>query len=260
MLVWKLNRVKLGGAAILALLAVMCVSLVPIYHGLQNLPALNRPAKLHPIYGVETAEKKVAFSFDAAWGAEHTGEILQILAKHKVKTTFFLVGFWVDKYPEKVKQIAAEGHEIGNHSTTHPHFPQLSEEQMKSELQETGDKITALTKQKPELFRSPFGEYDNRVIELSNKMGLKVIKWSVDSLDWKEQMSKADIVRRVTSGIKPGSIVLFHNNGTYTAQALEEILTDAERKGFRVVPISQLIYRDNYLIDSNTGMQRKKRQ
>lgn len=224
----------------------------------RDLPAANRPVKLHPIYGVDTQEKKVALSFDAAWGAEHTPEILRILEKHKVKTTFFLVGFWVDKYPEMVKRIAAEGHEIGNHSTTHPHFPQLSDEQIRQELRTTNEKIMSLTGKKAVLFRPPFGEYDNRVITVSEQEGLKVIKWSVDSLDWQEHLTKADIISRVTSQVTPGAIVLFHNNGQYTAQALEEILTGLQRQGYAIVPISQVIYQDNYYIDSNTGIQKKK--
>lgn len=214
--------------------------------------------KLVPIYAVDTKEKKVAISFDAAWGAEYTEELLDILDEFNIKTTFFLVGIWVDEYPEMVKEIAKRGHEIGNHSSKHPDFRELSKEQIANELRVTNKKIEKLTGQKPILFRPPFGEVNNQVISVSEEEGFYVIKWSVDSLDWQEKGAK-DIIDRVTSKVHPGAIVLFHNNGKYTAEALRPILQKFKSEGYKVVPISDLIYKKKYEIDKNTGFQRLKK-
>lgn len=212
--------------------------------------------KKHAIYAVDTTEKKIAISFDAAWGAEKTPQILDIMKKYHIKTTFFLVGFWVDKYPDMVKRIVAEGHEIGNHSSTHPDFRTISSGKVIEELSKTSDKIKALTGKSPTLFRPPYGEYNNNVIEISNREGYQVIKWSVDSLDWKD-LSASQIFQRVAVGIKPGDIVLFHNNGKYTVESLTPIIEKIQKDGYKIVPISEILYKDNYYIDKNTGIMKK---
>ncbi|GAB6086817.1 polysaccharide deacetylase family protein [Alkaliphilus crotonatoxidans] len=201
-----------------------------------------------PIYSVETEEKKIAISFDAAWGDEFTDDILDILDQYQVKTTFFLVGFWVDKYPDWVKEFHNRGHEVGNHSSTHPHMSQLSKEQIKSELQETGDKIQAITGVQPTVFRPPFGDYNNLLIETAKELGYYTIQWDVDSLDWKE-MGVTPVVDRVTRNVKPGSIVLFHNNAKYVAEYLPLVLQRLQEQGYEIVPVSELILKDNYTID-----------
>ncbi len=216
------------------------------------------PNQLKPIYAVATNEKKVAISFDAAWGAEFTPQILEIMKRYDLKTTFFLVGFWVDKYPEMVKRIAAEGHEVQNHSTTHPHSNQLTEDKIVEELTITGNKIKELTGTEPFLFRPPFGEYSNKVITAATRAGYMTIQWDVDSLDWKET-SADEIAKRVLRQVKPGSIVLFHNNGEHTTKALIPIIEKLLADGYSIVPISQLVYRENYTIDPVTGIQHPSR-
>lgn len=141
--------------------------------------------RLLPIYCVETEKPQVAISFDAAWGADDTDTLLQILEENDVKTTFFMCGYWVDKYPEEVKKIAEAGHDLGNHSATHPHMSQLSKEQIKEELITTGNKIEELTGVKSELFRPPFGEYTNDVISAAEECGYYTIQWDVEGLDTK---------------------------------------------------------------------------
>ena len=217
---------------------------------------LNTKREL-PIYSVETDEKKIAISFDAAWGAEYTDEILDILKKRNIKTTFFLVGFWVDKYPEKVRRIASEGHEIENHSTTHPHMSQLSSEQIRMEIETTQKKIEELAGDRAvKLFRPPFGDYNDRLILTCREMGFYPIQWDVDSLDWKEY-GVEHMFNQVTKKVRNGSIVLFHNNAKYIVQALPLILDHILEEGYSIVPISELIYKDNYYID-HTGRQKKK--
>lgn len=210
-----------------------------------------------PIYRVETSEKKVALSFDAAWGSDVTLKLLDILQEHDVKTTFFLVKFWMEKYPDMTKRIAEAGHEIGNHSATHPNMQNLEEKDIRKEIKDTHDKIKELTGQEANLFRPPFGAYNNTLIETLNDMGYYVIQWDVDSLDWKDLSANA-IYDRVIKGVKPGSIVLFHNNGKHTAEALEPIIKELKRRDYKIVPVSELLLKENYYIDSNTGEMKKK--
>lgn len=225
----------------------------------QNLtiPLQGSQARLVPIYYVDTTEKKMAISFDACWGAAETPEILKILRDHDLKTTFFLTGFWVDKYPEMVQKIAEEGHEIGNHTYSHPHLNTLSEEQIREELRKLNEMIFELTGKKPYLFRPPFGEYNNKVIATAKRCGYQTIQWSIDSLDWQE-LGKETMIKRVTENLHPGAIALFHNNGKYTAEALPAIIDFVKAEGYKILPISELIYKDDYSIDSNTGAQIQK--
>jgi peptidoglycan-N-acetylglucosamine deacetylase len=241
-------------AVIMALVVVLCLKLeVPE----RVVQVVNRPERLVPIYYVETEEKKIAISFDASWGAERTEGILATLRENDLKTTFFLTGFWVEKYPDMVKKIAEDGHEIGNHTYSHPHLNNLGEKEIEQEVQKVHDLIKELTGSDPVLFRPPFGEYSNKVVKVLDRMEYKTIQWSVDSLDWKD-LGKEEIVNRVLSGLHEGAIVLFHNNGKFTAEALPDIIRGAEEKGYRIVPISKLLYQDNYYIDSNSGAQIQK--
>lgn len=210
--------------------------------------------KIHPIYAVDIQEKKVALSFDATWGSSRTPLLLSILAKHKLKTTFFLTNIWLNQYPELGKEIVAQGHEVAMHSANHPRMTDLSEEKALKELQDNATMITEITGQKPYLFRPPFGAYNNRVVKLVQEAGYVPIQWSVDSLDWKN-LSAEEIYQRVTTKIAPGAIVLFHNDGTNTPAALEQILEFLKKEGYKVVPISELLYKDNYYIDIN-GIQK----
>jgi polysaccharide deacetylase family sporulation protein PdaB len=206
-----------------------------------------------PIYSVDMDEKKIAISFDAAWGNEHTVPILDILDQYGVKTTFFLVEFWADEFPEDVLEIHKRGHELGNHSATHPNMADLSEEQIIKELKTTEEKIEGITGARTRVFRPPFGAYSNKLIETAEANGYKVIQWDVDSLDWKD-ISAEQIVDRVTRNVKPGSIVLFHNNAQHVQTYLPLILEKLQSKGYSIVPIGELIMWENYHMD-HTGRQ-----
>ena len=138
-----------------------------------------------PIYCVETDKKQVALSFDAAWGNEDTKQILDILKKHNVHVTFFMTGGWVESYPEDVKAILAAGHDLGNHSENHKNMSQISDEEKKQELRKVHDKVKALTGYEMFLFRPPYGDYDNAVVNVAKECGYYTIQWDVDSLDWK---------------------------------------------------------------------------
>lgn len=206
-----------------------------------------------PIYSVERDGKFVALSFDAAWGNEDTSQLISILQSYNVKATFFLVGEWVDKYPESVKELSDAGMEVMNHSDTHAHFSKLSRDQIAAEVNACSDKIEAVTGTRPTLFRCPYGEYDDHVIDTVNALGVTAVQWDVDSLDWKG-LSADEITRRVTDGVKPGSIVLFHNAAEHTPEALPGIIEALLADGYTIVPIGQLLLTGDYEID-HTGRQ-----
>lgn len=203
-----------------------------------------------PIYCVDTDKKQVALSFDAAWGNEDTQKILDILEKYHVHVTFFMTGGWVSSYPEDVKRIAAAGHDLGNHSENHKNMSQLSKEACVSELMNVHNKVKELTGVEMRLFRPPYGDYDNEVILTAQECGYYPIQWSVDSLDWKNY-GKQEILDTVLhhKNLENGAIILCHNGGKYTAQALEELIVGLQEKGYDIVPVSQLIYQENYHMD-----------
>ena len=201
-------------------------------------------------------EKKAAISFDAAWGSARTPQILQILAEHNIKTTFFLTNIWLNDYPHLAREIASSGHEIALHTATHPRLTDLTDEKIREELRENFRLVKEITGQDPVLFRPPFGAYNNRVIKIIQEENFIPIQWSVDSLDWKG-VSADDIFQRVTKRIHPGAIVLFHNDGVNTPRALEPILEYLEKDGYKVVPVSELIFKKNYYVDLN-GIQKTK--
>ena len=212
--------------------------------------------RLLPIYCVETEKKQIAISFDAAWGNDDTQTLIDILAKYDVPATFFVVGAWVDKYPESVKALSDAGHQVQNHSNTHPHMPQLSREQMKNEIESCNKKIEEITGKSPTLLRPPYGDYDNALIEVMNELNMYTIQWDVDSLDWKDSSTADSIYKRVTSKVKNGSIVLFHNDAEHTPEALPNILKTLKDEGYEFVFIDDLIMKENYTID-HTGKQCK---
>lgn len=203
-----------------------------------------------PIYSVETEKKQVAFSFDATWGNEYTQDILKILDKHDVRATFFLTGDWVEKYPEDLKQIVGFGHDIGNHSESHRSMSQLSEEVCEREIALVHEKVKSLTGVEMNLFRAPYGDYDDQLIQTAERQGYKVIQWSVDSLDWKEYGAKS-VIKTVLENpkLKNGAIILMHNGAKDTKDALESIILGLKRQGYEIVPISELIYEDGYHLD-----------
>lgn len=205
-------------------------------------------AKALPIYCVEREGKLVSLTFDAAWGNEDTQQLIDILGKDNIKATFFVVGQWAEKYPESVKALHDAGHEVMNHSSTHKHFPTLTSEQIKEDISSCNDKVEAVTGVRPILFRPPYGDYDDKVINTLRDMGMYTIQWDVDSLDWKE-IPASEITSRVTSRIRPGSIVLFHNAAKHTPEALPDILNWIKENGYQAVKVSDLIIKDNYRMD-----------
>lgn len=208
-----------------------------------------------PIYSVEREDKKISISFDCAWGTEHTDEILSALNKFGVKATFFMVEFWTTKYPDYVKKLFENGMELGTHSKTHSYMSKLTKEQIQSELSSSAQAIEKVTGKKVELFRPPYGDYDDLLIETASAMGLYTIQWSVDSLDWKDYSAET-IATRIVTKVQPGSIILCHNNGLHTSETLPIVFQTLQERGYEFVSIGELIYREGNSIDS-TGKQLK---
>ncbi|MCI9275020.1 MAG: polysaccharide deacetylase family protein [Clostridia bacterium] len=187
---------------------------------------------------------------NCAWNADDVDKILEVLDKCNVKVTFFMVGDWIDKYGEAAKKIADAGHEIANHSDAHKHVNSLSYEDNVKEIQNCTEKIKKVTGKDTKLYRCPYGEYNDTVIKAANDNGYKVIQWSIDTLDY-EGLDAGQMIDRINKNLKTGSIILMHNGTDNTANSLEEIIKDIQKKGYNIVKVSDLVYSDNYEIDSN---------
>ena len=200
-----------------------------------------------PIYCVETEKPQIAISFDAAWGNEDTQEILDILKIQDVKATFFMTGGWVESYPDDVKRILEDGHDLGIHSENHKQMSTLSESECREEIMKVHEKVKELTGYEMQLFRPPYGDYNNQVINVTYACGYYPIQWNVDSLDLKDY-GVQEIINTVCNhkSLGNGTIILCHNGAKYTAQALDTMITQLKEKGYEFVPISQLIYKENY--------------
>lgn len=209
-----------------------------------------------PIYNVQTEEKKVAFTMNCAWSAEDIDKILEVLKNNNVQITFFMVGDWVDKNPEAVKKIHEAGHEIGNHSNTHPHVNNLTYEQNLEEIEKCSQKIEQLTGTKPTLYRAPYGEYNETVIKVAFENGYSAIQWNRDTLDY-QALTGEQMWKRIGEKLQCGDIILSHNGTAHTADSLEMLIKNIKEKGYELVKVSDLIYKENYTIDSN-GTQKSK--
>ena len=203
-----------------------------------------------PIYCVQTDQKKIALTFDAAWGNEDTADLLSILARNQIHATFFLTGSWVDTYPDDVKAIAAAGHDIGNHSQTHPEMSTLSKEQIRDELMQVHKNVKELTGQNMCFFRPPYGDYNNLLIQTATQCGYLSIQWDIDSLDWKDYGIQSIIDKTALNPeLSNGSIILMHNGAKYTKDALETVISTLQSKGYEFVTLSELVYKDHFHMD-----------
>ena len=231
--------------------SVLLVILIFLISGTPAFVSTSKAMKKLPIYCVQRDDKCVSLTFDAAWGNEDTQQLIDIMCKYNVKATFFVVGSWVDKYPESVKALSEAGHEVMTHSDDHAHFSKLSTSEIYENVNTSCDKIEAVTGTRPKLFRCPYGEYDDHVIQALADLGMKTIQWDVDSLDWKE-IPADQILQRVRSGVQPGSIILFHNAAKHTPEALPSVIEYLLQNGYSIVPVSELLLQGDYEID-HTG-------
>ena len=246
-----LTRKKLLVILSCVMIAAICAAVAS--YSAKNVAATMGEVREIPIYYVDAQEKVCAISFDAAWGNEQTAGLLDTLEQYNVKTTFFLVKQWVDQFPDSVKEIAAHGHDIGNHSATHPHMAQLSAEEQREEITACNQAVEQLTGKSPTLFRAPYGEYDDKLVQSLRSMQMYCVQWNIDSLDWKDPTAQ-EILDRVKKKLCPGSIILLHNGAKNTPEALPKLIEAIRVEGYRIVPISKLIPSGSYRTDHDGKM------
>ena len=235
--------------SIVTVILLFCIA-GTITNGNEAISTSSTNEKLLPIYNVKTEEKKVALTMNCAWNADDIDSILKILEENNVKITFFMVGDWIEKYPEEVKKIYEAGHEIGSHSDTHPHVNNLSYEENIEEIEKSNDKIEKITGSRTNLYRTPYGEYNTTVLQAAQDKGYYTIQWNLDTLDY-TGLTGNEMWNRIKDKLGPGDIILMHNGTEHTADSLGMLLKNIKEKGLEVTKISELIYKDNYTIDVN---------
>lgn len=217
------------------------------------MQASSTTEKLLPIYNVKTDEKKVSLTMNCAWNADDIDKILEVLKQNDTTITFFMVGDWIEKNQEAVKKINEAGHEIGSHSDTHPHVNQLSYEENIEQIEKSNDRIEKITGKRTNLYRAPYGEYNQTVIKAAQDKSYYAIQWNLDTLDY-TGLDGVSMWNRLKDKLNGGDIILMHNGTKHTADSLDMIIKNIKEKGLEIVKVSDLIYKDNYYIDVN-GMQ-----
>ena len=243
----------LGSLLIVSVLTIMCLLGSNIVNNVIETAAENR---LLPIYSVETNEKKVAITFDCAWEADDIQSIADTLESNEVKATFFTVGDWVKKYPEAVTILHDAGMEIGNHSDSHAHVNKMSYGENLEDMTKCNDRIKEITGDNVRFYRGPYGEYNNTVISVAEELGMKVIQWNIDTLDYQGK-TPDEMCKRIKKSLRNGSIILMHNDTKHTSEGLQQIIDTIRGEGYEIVPLDELIYFDNYEIN-HEGRQVKK--
>ena len=210
------------------------------------MQASSTTEKLLPIYNVKTDEKKVSLTMNCAWNADDIDKILEVLKQNDTTITFFMVGDWIEKNQEAVKKINEAGHEIGSHSDTHPHVNQLSYEENIEQIEKSNDRIEKITGKRTNLYRAPYGEYNQTVIKAAQDKSYYAIQWNLDTLDY-TGLDGVSMWNRLKDKLNGGDIILMHNGTKHTADSLDMIIKNIKEKGLEIV-------KDNYYIDVN-GMQ-----
>lgn len=195
-----------------------------------------------PIYKGNPEKPMVALLINVAWGNEFIPQILRILNKHQIKATFFFDGSWVTKNPDLAVMISKENHEIGNHAYSHPDLSYKSKYETMNELKKTNDVIEETLGIKPKWFAPPSGSFKQETVNVAHQLGMKTILWTVDTVDWKNP-STSEMVRRVTTKVNNGSMILMHPTRS-VAEGLEKMIIDIKEKGFRLGTVSELMSED----------------
>lgn len=215
------------------------VNPLPTLAPLQPVPFAGEVPE--PVFRGNVQNNQVIFTFDGGEGAQSASAIMDILARHNARGTFFLTGTWMSRNPLLVRRMVTEGHEVYSHTYSHPHLPGLEEQDIFRQLKMTDDMFMSLTgtTTKP-YFRPPFGDYDARVLRTAARNGYRAIMWTVDAGDWMEEMGFTDeeIKARIYGGLAPGSIILMHVGDTATGRILDEVLTEVKGRGYTLTTLS----------------------
>jgi peptidoglycan/xylan/chitin deacetylase (PgdA/CDA1 family) len=212
----------------------------PAQAAVEKTPAPARESAI-TFNSVHVSGPYIAMTFDDGPSAVLTPKLLDLLAAHHIKATFFVIGENVAEHPEIVARAAREGHEIANHSWSHPNFGKMSQESVRSQLQRTDDAIKSATGKRPTLLRPPYGSITEREKRwIHDEFGYDIILWDVDPLDWKRP-GPAVVRNRILKETRPGSIVLSHDIHPGTVEAMPSTLNELEAKGFKFVTVSELL-------------------
>ncbi|MBC7082513.1 MAG: polysaccharide deacetylase family protein [Firmicutes bacterium] len=245
------HRLVIAAVVLLALVHTAELALV----GAARAVIATVSGRLVPVYFVATADNKVAFTFEGGFGRDRTTEILGVLKEHDVRAAFFLSGKWVTDHPLAARHIVSCGHDLGNYTYSVPHPNSLLASELKRELEKAHKTIEEVTGRAPKVFRPPYGEYSNKVIETARDLGYETVVWSIDSLDWRGAPA-ADMKARILGKIHKGAIVRFHVTGAHTVEALPLIIAELKKQGYAIVPLSSLLLEGRYYIHPHTGEQR----
>ena len=199
------------------------------------------PAPKTTISSVHVDVPYIALTFDDGPDRKLTPRLLDLLAQHHIHATFFVVGENAAQYPDILQRAVREGHEIGNHSWSHPNFAKMSEESVRSQVKRTEEAIEDATGARPTLLRPPYGSITARQKRwLHEDMGYEIILWDVDPLDWKNP-GPSVVTNRILKETRAGSIVLSHDIHAQTIEAMPQTLRELEEKGFKFVTVSELL-------------------
>lgn len=231
----KRLRQRLVGLALAAILALL--TLLSVEGVKKIVPAAGSGD--NPLFQVATNKSIAALAINVAWGEKHLPELLAALAEGKVKASFFMVGEWAQRFPDLTREMAQQGHELGNHSFTHPYPTQISVEELVAEIENTARVVQDLTGQTSNLFAPPYGQWNDNVVLTAGELGYRTIMWTIDSIDW-QQPGVEVITSRVLDNLAPGSIILMHPT-EQTVKALPQIMAGAREQGFKFITVSELI-------------------
>ncbi|KYZ77244.1 polysaccharide deacetylase [Anaerosporomusa subterranea] len=208
-------------------------SLADLGYGIPTRPGLT------PIFQGNRETPKVAFACNVFWGEDIMPDMLNILADNQVKATFFIGGSWARRHPESLKLIADAGHELGNHSFTHPHPNRLSKEQNQAEIIRTEKLIEEVTGIKTRLYAPPYGEYNHLVLEAAQELNYLTIMWTADTIDWRRP-SPDVIIKRIEGKLQNGAIILMHPTEP-TLKALPVLIRLIKARGYTIETVSDII-------------------
>lgn len=236
-----------------AVVAVCCTVLAGGFYMKECTSVGNSVSgKEMPVCSVDTEKNQVALTFETAWGEEKTKQVLDILKKEKIKSTFFITGEWAEKHSEVLLRMKREGHDIGNSGQTHENLVQKKQREQKQEIQSAQRIVKEQTGKEMTLFRPPYGKYNNSLLRTAQSLGYLSVTWSIDSKDWKEYGEKEIIDAVINSGdLKKGAIIRLNSEGKDTPKALPKLIREIKKRGYQIVPVSQMAYKENYYMDIN---------
>ncbi|MBV7503721.1 polysaccharide deacetylase family protein [Bacillus sp. sid0103] len=193
----------------------------------------------NPIYKGHPDKPMVSFIINVAWGNEYLSQMLATLKRHNISVSFFLEGNWVKKNPDLAKMIVSSGHEVGNHSYSHPDMKQLTAERAREQIVKTNEIIEAATGEKCVWFAPPSGSYRDETVKVADELNMLTVMWTVDTVDWRKP-SPDVLIARVMSKIDNGSMVLMHPTES-TAKSLDRLITQIKQKNLKIGTVSELM-------------------